>query len=142
MGGSGDFNDEIDFASAHSGESAATLEDSRNNYLEDELPGESVHLNGELEIISTRFDSKYRYYHAGVWGFDTMARPEELLSCLEKANRDIKLLYVFLERYHLHAIQDCACSNASCKCFRIKATGRKSGNIRSGLAKSDQTYYP
>ena len=107
--GSGDseFNSKAEFDSACSGEPSTSLENSGNDNIRDELSGESVHLKGGLEIIYTRFDSKYRYYHAGVWGFDTMARPEELFGCLEKANRDIRLLYVFLERDHLHAIQDC-----------------------------------
>lgn len=120
-----EYESDTEFDSDSSGESTAPLEDSGHDNIRDELSGESDHFKRGIEIISTRSDSKYRYYHAGVWRLDVMAGPEELFSCIQKANRDIRLLYVFLERDHLHVVHDCAYSNSSCRCFCVKTLRRK-----------------
>ena len=129
--GSGDFgtsdldDDDIE-VSGDSGEPEGTLEDSQHDSVRDEFPGERNHFKRGLELLASRPDCKYRYYHAGIFKFTDVNGPKELLALLKKANRDIRLLYVWLDRNHLHVVHDCAYSNSSCRCFSLKPTGRKS----------------
>lgn len=125
--GASDFDDDDDVAvSDDSGESEGALENREHDSVRNEFPGERDNFKRGLELLTTRPDCKYRYYHAGIFKFGDLNGPQELLTLLKKANRDIRLLYVWLDRNHLHVVHDCAYSNSSCRCFSVKPTGRKS----------------
>lgn len=112
-------SEDDEFGSKRSGATEAALEDHRNDYIGDELQGDRPYFARGLTLFSERRNTKYRYYHA-------LTITKALLGLLEKANRDIQVLYVFLERDHLHVVHDCAYSNSLCRCFRVKVTRRRS----------------
>lgn len=106
-------------------ESNSVVEVPASDDIGNELQRERHYIKGGITAISERADSKFRYYYAGLWPIGPLEQFEGIFSRLEKANKDLRFLYAWLDGNHVHVIHDCAYSNLSCRCFRVKLLGRK-----------------